>query len=420
MPMQSKIRLTDKAIRALKPSDRPYEVADAQLSGFGIRVLRSGRKGFFYRYQIGSKRRRVSLRPYRDSGDLAEARREAETLRGLVIQGIDPRTMQAPRVEADGGALVDRATPDEPKHITFSDVATRWIEEHAKPNKVESSWREDQRILGKDVLPAWQDRPVDEIRPRDVRKLLRKIQQRGGVIANRTHAVVRAIFGWALEEELVESNPAAIRRVHREKPPKTIVQDADLVTLWKVWADEQSMAGAAMCLYLLTGLRLRELSTVSWSQVRDGRLELPTTKNGMSHTAYLSRQAQSIVEALRQVSGDGTYVFPSPRHGGVCPVESWATSVERFREVSGVHGWSVQTLRRTASTILAREGVEPFITDIFLNHVQGDVTHRHYVRYRYADRVAAANQTLGDFVEGLVGSTTIEVRPYRRPLRSVT
>ena len=394
MPKRSRVTLTDKGIRSLRPSDRGYEVSDARLPGFGIRVSPAGSKSFFYRFRLEGARRRCVLGPFLQSGDLATARATAEQYRGLVLQGIDP--LLEPEEKKSGS---------DPYEAPFGEVAQRWLREYARPNKEEQSWREDQRILEKDVLPHWRDRPVASLRTRDVRSLLQRILKRGGTMANRTHATIRVIFSWALEEGLIESNPAAIKRVYREKPPKTIVADHDLEKLWRVWVEERSLAGTAMCLYLLTGLRRDELKTMPWTRFQSGRFEIPetVTKNGVPHTVFLSRQALEVVEALEARTRLSGWLFPSPRGGGRKPVNSWNTAIQRFRSQAGVTNWSVQTLRRTAATILAREGVQPFVIDIFLNHVQGDVTHRHYVRHRYAAEVAEANQKLGDFVESLVG-----------------
>jgi len=397
MPRRSSLILTDKRVRSLKPKARDYEVSDARMPGFGVRISPYGLKTFFYRFHSKGSRRRKSLGLYGESGDLAKARREAEILRGLVLSGEDPASASPVR-----DSRQDR--------VTFGQVARRWIEEYAKVRK--KTWRDNVRMLERDIYPHWDHTPIDSIRPSQVREVLQTIAKRSGVVANRTHAVVRTIFTWAIEADFIESNPAAIRQVFQEKAPKTVVADDDIVTLWSAWAGSGNLTGAALCLYLLTGLRHGELRNMKWSRYTDRRFEIPgeVTKNGMPHTVFLSRQALQIVEAVREVTGEHEWVFPSTAdYLDSKPVGRFDPFVRVFREETGVENWSIMTLRRTASTILARQGVEPFVIDIFLNHVLGDVTHRHYVRYRYAEQAAEANQRLGDFVESLVGPIKIEI-----------
>lgn len=397
--------LTDKRVRSLKPRDSDYEVSDARLPGFGVRISPYGLKTFFYRYQTDGRRRRKGLGPFHESGDLANARRQAETIRGLVLLGEDPSSRLPSSTQSSNAR-------------TFGDVARRWMEEYAKPRK--KTWRQDLQKLERNVYPKWDHTPIDSIGPADVREFLLKIAKRSGDVANAVHSVIRTIFNWAIEEGLIESNPAAIRKVHQRKPPKTIISDDDLRLLWPLWVQSQSLTGAALCLYLLTGLRQSELRTLKWSQLKEDTFELPTTKNDMPHTVFLSRQALSIVHGVREVTGDFGWVFPSPLLDRDEPISGFHQYIAWLREQAPVDNksWSVQSLRRTASTILARQGVEPYIIDIFLNHVFGDVTHRHYVRYRYAEQARDANQRLGDFVENLVGPITLKIADFNYGRRS--
>ena len=72
---------------------------------------------------------------------------------------------------------------------TVSELAAEYIDRYAKSNK--KSWRSDERILSKDVLPRWEQRKANQIKRRDVIALLDNIVDRGSPIsANRTFAVV--------------------------------------------------------------------------------------------------------------------------------------------------------------------------------------------------------------------------------------
>jgi len=386
MPRRSNLVLTDKRVRALKPKTKEYEVSDARLPGFGVRITPYGLKTFFYRYHFKGRRRRKTIGVYDVAGDLATARREAETIRGLTLLGKPP--------ESPAQAS---STP------MFGEIARRWMEEYSKPRK--KSWRNDQYSLERDVYPKFDHTPIDEIRPADVRDLLLQIAKRSGNSANKAHKTIRAIFNWAIEAEIVDSNPASIRRVFDPKPPKTIVSDEDLAKLWPFWLEQRTLTGAALCLYLLTGMRHSELRELKWSQVHSNRFELTDTKNGEPHTVFLSAPAQEIVSAIHETTSFSPWVFPSPATSEK-PISSFDRYARWVRQESHNDQWSIQALRRTASTILARLDVDQIVIDVFLNHVLKDVTHRHYVRYRYAEKLTEATQALGDFVTDLAGPVT--------------
>ena len=104
---------------------------------------------------------------------------------------------------------------------TIEDVVREYLERHAKPKK--RSWREDRRILERDVLPSWGRRRAREVTARDVRRLLDTIVDRGAPIqANRTLAVVRRMFNWAAapDRAIVPQGHNPCRGLERPAPER--------------------------------------------------------------------------------------------------------------------------------------------------------------------------------------------------------
>src|SRR5690606_7514083 len=127
------------------------------------------------------QQRRLSLGIY-PAVSLAEARRAAREALAAMVMGEDPAEKKQ----------VKRRVP------TFGEVFEEYLERYAKPRK--RSWREDQRMGRKDVLPEWKDTPIDEIRRRDVIELLDSIADRpAGVLANRIRALLSKVFNFAID-----------------------------------------------------------------------------------------------------------------------------------------------------------------------------------------------------------------------------
>src|SRR5262249_17498428 len=123
---------------------------------------------------------------------LAEARSRARVLLQQVATGLDPASVkqQERRERAD----------------TFAALASLYLERHAKARK--RSWHIDERILKRELLPHWGPRLAKDISRRDVRDLLERMIDRGAPqSANRTFALVRKIFNFAVGRELVPVNP---------------------------------------------------------------------------------------------------------------------------------------------------------------------------------------------------------------------
>jgi Arm DNA-binding domain/Phage integrase central domain len=195
---RGKSKFTDRAIRNLKPKGARHELWEG--NGFGIRVTPNGSKSWVFVYHHAGRSRRMTLGTY-PAMTVAHAHLAHGQALTDLDQGIDP-----------GAAIVrqrrvDRAAP------TLGDLATEYLERWAKPRK--RSWKEDERILERDVLPLWRWNKGKEITRSDVIALLDRIVDRGSPIAaNRTLAVVRRMFNFALSRDLVPANPCA-----QVKPP---------------------------------------------------------------------------------------------------------------------------------------------------------------------------------------------------------
>jgi len=166
--------------------------------GFYVRVSPTGRKWFEYRYRFEIApqeytRRRYVLGEY-PVMSLGQARQKHREARALVGQGIDVALERK------------RARPNTSDALTVSDLADRYVEEYAKARK--RSWKEDKRILHRNVVPLWGTKRVREVDRQDVFDLLHHCRKRGMKAgANRILAITRKMFNWAVEQGLLEEAP---------------------------------------------------------------------------------------------------------------------------------------------------------------------------------------------------------------------
>ncbi len=128
--------LTDTVVRSLSPSPKAYIVWDERLTGFGVRVLPSGRRTFLVRYRPGGGGRRAPDRKL-SLGDCSlmsssRARDLARKALAKVVQGGDPSAERIQGRKAD----------------TFGAFADRYLENHAVPRKKPRSVAEDRRQTG--------------------------------------------------------------------------------------------------------------------------------------------------------------------------------------------------------------------------------------------------------------------------------
>ena len=279
--------LTARKVESLKPTPgRQVEYWDASRAAFGLRLSPNGTKTWVLRYRHRRLQRRLKIGTY-PAMKLAEARQLADDMKASVEKGEDP--------------FADRLR--EKSAETFADLAQEYMTRHAIPKK--KTWREDQRVLDKDVLPRWRHLRPNEIRRADVRQLIETVADRGSPIqANHHLALIRKIFNFAIERDWLEFNPChMVKKPGKERPRERVLTPEEIRRFWAATETEPPPIRAAFRLRLLTAQRGGEVLNMRWQDID---LEtkwwvIPSqfAKNGLSHRVPLNGQSVAILEELR-------------------------------------------------------------------------------------------------------------------------
>lgn len=379
------ISFTARSIESLQPAAAAQvDYWDEGLAGFGIRVAPTGRKSWIVMYRASGRLRRLTLGKYPIIG-LADARRLAqETLYSAAI-GSDPAAEKKAKASAD----------------TFGELAAVYLERYAKERK--RSWREDERIINRELLPFWTSRKAAELRRRDVIELLDRIVDRGSPIqANRVLAVTRKIFNFGISRDLVESNPCHLLPAPGKERARDRVLNADEIrALWNGLESEQQQIAAFFRLSFLTAQRSAEIKSMAWKDLdlETGWWTIPGTraKNGLSHRVPLAGRAIEILRGLpRQAS---VWVFPSPKDP-MMHIDWVQKAVQRLRRRSGID-FCGHDIRRTVASQLTSIGVPRLVVSKLLNHKESSVT-AVYDRHSYDVEKQHALQTWESCLDQLI------------------
>jgi integrase len=379
-----KMLLTDRKIRAWKaPEKNREEVADEALSGFYFRVTPNGKKSFsvLYRNSDGALRRYTVGRYPAKS--LSDAREDAREIQRRVERGEDPA--------AEKKAEKHSAQP--PKD-TVEAVAEEYVKRYCKPNL--RSWTETERILNKYVKPTLGKHHVRDVSRRDVRDLIDGIVDEGKPVqANRVLAAAHAMFNWAVEREIVEANPAAgIKKPTKEKARERILTDEELRKVWQTSEQLGYPASAYIKTLILTGARRDEAREMRWREVDldKGLWTIPgeRAKNGEPHVVPLSSDMKALLEALPRFDG-GDYVFTATN--GSTPYSNVIKPKKRIERDSGVKGWTLHDLRRTAASGMGDLGIAGETIARVLNHSERAIAGVT-ARYNRADQTEAKRRAL--------------------------
>ena len=268
------ISLSDARIKALKARNAAYDIRDAKLRGFGVRVLPSGAKRFFIHTQ------HRGTRVWKTVGDtrainVEEARAQAISL------------LAAIRGDAD-------ASPDAVRFETVAETVFRRYAQVWKPRTLSVN----RSYLRRQILPRFAEMSIDDITRNDARRWFVSLRATP-VAADRSTPILSVIMSEAERMGLRPegSNPCRGIPRYRRKGRERFLSDAEighLAAILAVHADARPLEVAAVRLLLLTGCRKNEVLTLRWTDYREGRLLLPDSKTG-PRTVWLSRAACGIL-----------------------------------------------------------------------------------------------------------------------------
>lgn len=397
----------------MQPTEKRRVVWAKGLKGLGIRVTPKGTKSFVLKYDIDGQDRWLTFGQY-PKLRLAEALTKYGEALEKIESGEDP---------ADENVQINEANR---KALTVRQLADQYIEKYAKPRK--RSWKEDERILEHDVLGNWGGKRASKISRRDVIDLLDDIVARGAPVqANRTLAVIRRMFNFAIDRDVIAASPC-----HRIKPPSPESSKDRYLTLDEIKSFWTSLDTAplakrtklALKLLLLTLQRSTEIAGINKSELdlQAGTWIIPAerTKNKQAHLVTLSPQAIEIVTTLLDGAGEDGFLFPGEGSGDHLTNSALSRAIARNLDHFGMAKFTPHDLRRTGSTQLAAFKVPRFDRDRVLNHTDRTVGAVYDI-HEYEDEKRAALNLWSDIIERTVASRgKVNTRKLRADLKYQT
>ena len=369
------MKLTDRQIKNLKTTKERYEIWEG--NGFGIRLFPTGKKSWVFMYRFNGKARRLTLGHYPQM-TVAEAHAAHGQALTELEKGIDP------------GTNLVKFNKENRTAQTVENLANEYIEKWAKPRK--RSWREDERMLRKDVIPTLGRYKAKTITRRDIVVLLDKVSERGASIAaNRTLAVTRRMFNFAVERDILEISPCYnIKAPTKENRRDRLLSSEEIKAFWH-GLDNASMFEStklALRLQLVTAQRKGELVSAEWEEfdLNNGWWTIPASKakNGNHHRVPLSPLALKLLKELKALAKDSKWLLPSPRgNNHVIPTSidhALRNNLEKFGE--NTKPFTPHDLRRTAASHMTALGISRLVVSKLLNHAENSVT-AVYDRHAY-------------------------------------
>jgi integrase len=346
--------------------------------GFGVRVTAAGVRSFVLNYSQRGHEHRLTIGQWPTWSALA-AVKEARNLRQRIDRGEDPL---AARRKVTGS--------------TINDMLDQFIAGHVLARKHRAA-TDTISVIDRLLRPAIGKLAIQEVKRSNLMRMLDQIAvERGPWMADRALRVIRTAFNWwALRnDDFVSPIVRGMARV-KETTRERILTDDELRKLWRA-AEGQGVFGALVQFLVLTATRRNEATRISRAEVIGNIWLIPACryKTAIDHAVPLSPAAQAILAKLPSP-------YPFTVKGGA-PLRAFGKYKAALDQASGVTGWRLHDLRRTARSLMSRAGVAPHVAEQALGHKIKGVAGV-YDRHSYANEKREAFETLAALIAEIVG-----------------
>ncbi len=396
---------------------------DTELRGFGLRVTPRGVRSYVVQYRMpGLPARRMTIGVHGSPWTPEKARGRAEGILFNVKRGDDPVVAARKR---------QRASID----LEFSKYVETFTDGYLK-REWGDTWADAKRQLENHVVPHLKGRPLPEIEKNEVAGVIRRLLDRPA-LARNTHAVLRKLFSWAIDEGDLVSSPisAAPPAV---KARKRVLTPDEIVAAWRASYKLSWPMGQFVRMLFVTLQRRNEVAGMPWSELSElnsmWRQAGERVKNEVDHLVPLSPSAIRLLNEMADGPAPiaGSERKPWKRKGliysttGTTPISGFskvkakldremlpilqrladdrADALGEERELAFLPPWRFHDIRRTGTTQMQALGVPIEVTEKVINHKSGETAGIKgvYNLHAYTEEKRKALDAWGQFLSKLV------------------
>jgi integrase len=431
--MATKFGITDTELRSLHSTEKTYTKHYG--GGFYVSVLPNGRKVCRYNYQAEGKRQRFELGEYHPNvGAAAELTAEYNRVhQNRIINGIDP-VAELLEAEAQNKTQLDKRDKKKTKkaakklakdnRVTVKDLAEDFKKRYTGATQAHQIAASTKRIyawmIGKYVIPEFGHYPLEELPEDDILDFIDTMAQTRPTGANQLHAMMSAMFRWAVLQRRYNSTTMQDKYRFRRNPLAGVPRPAakvkrdrvldfavdhgkfkdkgEIKKFWEWLPSINPNHANALRLVLMMGVRPSEVLGLQWEDIFSDEIVIPAVKMKSQysfHTVPLTPQLKDLMDDICATAikkGEKDYLFPKrPRSGGsldeagrsyphlghatlsgqvLSAIRSGALNMPKF---------SPHDLRRTVAFHVSNLGFAHSDVDVLLHHKEtGVIAHYAY------------------------------------------
>lgn len=408
---------SDVAIRKWKPAIDGEARSTGGRDGLYVRGWLSGSKSFYFRTETWLK-----IGEYPETS-LAKAREFAIVAKRLKKEGFGKdalaRGFANAKTASDldgivrGEILSGLASGELIRVLTYDEMWRQWFADVEPTLQAGPSRRRPRAIHEQHISPVIGNRPLTEIRRREIFNLLAPMFRSIPVTAGHALAHINKVFELAIVKELCEANPTPQRasfpkRITKKKHHGTLPA-SKMPELW-AWLQTTNTSAslkAAVLTAMVTGHRISVIVNAEWSNFdmqtgvwtipeRDDKFAQGRMKSGRAYSLKLPQALLGKILALKPEDDDARafvtkYVFASPMtRGGLTP-NAVLKTLKRFDPSLTTHGFrnAIKEFCRITEPPIADH-----IADAFCDHSLKGLDASYRRRDTSEERAELANRLM--------------------------
>jgi len=315
---------------------------------------------------------------YRDATG-KRVRRPASTDKKIALSMLREAEQEVDRVLAGGSATGSLDVP-------LAGLARQFLDDmqlHLKPRTLQD-YREVLGILLLREKPAIRVKKVSALKPMTVKEYqTRASKELASRTVNKHVCVLGTLLNWAVQNALIPFNPIKGVRMLPAVPTRLqrALSEEEISELLLASSEESR---EVWILFLETGLRKREMASLTWADIRfeagEIRVRAEETKTKRGRVIPMSTAVTTILRNrhAKQNPSPDDLVLPT-----ICDRPFYTQVLSVFKhdvEAAGIDldGVHIHGLRRTFATRLIRAGADPKTVQTLLGHSTLNLTLQLY------------------------------------------
>jgi integrase len=388
--------LTDKAVKALKPRDALYRVADSE--GLCVEVTPTDSRLWRYRYRFAGKARMISLGAYPEVS-LAEARQARDKARATLRAGKDPSSERQASKAARRRAL----------DAAFPTVAAAWLEAK-RPEWATETYRKAKYVTDTYLVPALRRTSITTLSTPQAADVIAGIAKEAPSLAAKARQYLGGIVTFAIRHGLREDGRLLSLRGALPRQSKGHIPAAtdpkEVAALAKaIDSYPTPVMRAALTLAMLTAMRPGIVASARWAELdleaAEWRVPGARMKMRHAHVVSLPRQAVDVLRPMLAYTQGKEFVFPALARQSTPHLHRDALSAALrsmgFRGRHATHGF--RGMLRTVAR--ERLGIDPDVLEAQLAHAKKGDVQKAYDRTTFGDARREAMQAWADYIDQL-------------------